>query len=634
MKIEIAKQQDTVVNSNALIPMTVILMLAFALGAHGLNLDPIWADELASITFFGAFDPPYNPSQVIESLRTFSPDQAPLYFVLGAQWARIAGWSQFALRAPSLFAGALAIAWLFRFTIDVLNRRAALAAAFLMSTNAFVILYFHDIRMYSMHMALGIMHTWLYWRLAHGHRVSRQTWFLFVLSTTVLFFTHNFSAVLFAGLGIYHLFFAREARRWLKVMLGWAVGGALFLPYAPFVISGLRFNQSVTSTPLPTLDVAYNLLYLLVNGVTLLWIPLILGFGFVVWRRRNLAIIRLAFVPLMMIALILLINWRFAIITGTRMRYFLLVWYLLVMLLAYVVTSMPHWRVATAAFLSIWCIAGFQFDRSGEVVKFAGLMARDRQYPPLQDYVYHLVGKTQPRDFLVGFSDEDRVSRVSYNSSNSTSDYYLGTQLGIDGVFLHSHLKRYRLESDVRVIVNAHPQVLLAHNPLDVPANLAKTIEVIQQEFVPCPALVDEPKLQIRKYTHPLMACAHEAAPIAYDNGVKLVDRAVSFDHVANGVRALTWWEIPDETMLDDYNISLQLLSKDWQNVRQIDRHLYDKLLPWNVIEMFTTDLPAGEYRLMLVLYRRDTGETIGGVESADSISSDIIPLFTFEIPS
>ena len=396
MKIELAKQQDTIFNSNALMPMTVILLLAFALGAHGLNLDPIWADELASITFFGAFDPPYNPSQVIESLRTFSPDQAPLYFVLGAQWARIAGWSQFALRAPSLFAGALAIAWLFRFTIDVLNRRAALAAAFLMSTNAFVILYFHDIRMYSMHMALGIMHTWLYWRLTHGHQVSRQTWFLFVLSTAVLFLTHNFSVVIFAGLGIYHLVFARDSQRWLKVLLGWAVGAAAFLPYAPYVVEGLSFNQSVTSSPLNTLEVTFNVLYLLANGFTLLWIPLILGFGFAVWRQRNLAIIRLVFVPLVMISVILLINWRFAVITGTRMRYFLLVWFLLVMLFAYVVTSAPRWRMATAAFLSIWCVAGFQFDRSGEVVKFAGLMARDRQYPPLQDYVYHLVGKIQP----------------------------------------------------------------------------------------------------------------------------------------------------------------------------------------------------------------------------------------------
>ena len=68
--------------------------------------------------------------------------------------------------------------------------------------------------------------------------------------------------------------------------------------------------------------------------------------------------------------------------------------------------------------------------------------------------------------------------------------------------------------------------------------------------------------------------------------------------------------------------------------MRQFDRHLNDRIVAWRVIEMSTTDLPAGEYRLMLVLYRRDTGETIGGVENADSISSDIIPLFTFEVPS
>ena len=33
--------------------MTAILLLAFALGAGGLNLDPIWADELAVGHFYG-----------------------------------------------------------------------------------------------------------------------------------------------------------------------------------------------------------------------------------------------------------------------------------------------------------------------------------------------------------------------------------------------------------------------------------------------------------------------------------------------------------------------------------------------------------------------------------------------------
>ena len=79
-----------------------------------------------------------------------------------------------------------------------------------------------------------------------------------------------------------------------------------------------------------------------------------------------------------MFAVILLVNWRFNIITTNRMRYFLVAWFVIMTLFAYGITSMPYWRVATGAIVLIWCAAGFQFYRNDEVVAFAGLMARDR----------------------------------------------------------------------------------------------------------------------------------------------------------------------------------------------------------------------------------------------------------------
>ena len=136
--------------------ITIILLLAFALGrARAESRTRIWADELASITFMGAFDPPFSPTQVLTSVQKFSPDQAPLYFILGAYWAQMVGWSQFAIRSLSLLWGVLMVAGLYRFAHDVFNMRVALVAALLMSTNSFVILYFHDIRMYTMLMAIG-----------------------------------------------------------------------------------------------------------------------------------------------------------------------------------------------------------------------------------------------------------------------------------------------------------------------------------------------------------------------------------------------------------------------------------------------------------------------------------------------
>ena len=616
----------------AFFAITIVLLLAFAQGAYGLNLDPIWADELASITFMGAFDPPYSPTQVITSVQKFSPDQAPLYFVLGAYWAQVVGWSQFAIRSLSLLWGVLMVAGLYRFTHDVFDKRAALVAALLMSTNSFVILYFHDIRMYTMLMAIGTMYTCLYCRLARCQRVTLSAWLLFVASTALLFYTHNFSTILFAGLASYHVLFVGKSRRWLQIAFGWCLGAVIFTPYAHHVITGLLFNQGVTVNSLETPEVIELYANLLVNGISILWLPILSLFAVSLWQKRDPAVLRISFISLVMVGLILVVNWRFGVITVTRLRYFLVVWFLIAVLIAYALTSNRYWRPVSVVFILLWTAAGYQFLRSGEVIDYAGLMARDRQYPPLHDYVHALNGKTHHLDYLIGFSEQDRVSRVSYNSSHSTSDYYLGTLLGIDGKFLHASQKRYRLEQDVRDILRAHPHVLLAHDPSDVPLNYARTLAVIEEAYVPCTFLVEEPMLSVHKYTHPVMGCDHRPAPVDYDNGIKLIDRAALYDADAESVQVLTWWDVPDEKTLDEYNISIQIINSDWQNVRQVDRHLYDNIVPWSAQEVSTAGLSNGNYRLVLVVYNRHTGAKLGGVNKTSGETGGFQTLLSLNV--
>ena len=188
-----------------------ILLLAFAIGVHSLNLDPVWGDELSTLTNIGAFNPPFSPADVVESLQVLTPLDMPLYFVLAAFWAQVAGWSQFALRLLSLFAGVCLIAAVYRlgkdafgartgvvrwmvsvfaaplivasrFTDDCLaisirasggkSRYGSNCCAAGMSTSAFVIFYFHEIRMYSLLMLLVAIHIWFYFRTIQSKKVT------------------------------------------------------------------------------------------------------------------------------------------------------------------------------------------------------------------------------------------------------------------------------------------------------------------------------------------------------------------------------------------------------------------------------------------------------------------------------
>ena len=84
--------------------------------------------------------------------------------------------------------------------------------------------------------------------------------------------------------------------------------------------------------------------------------------------------------------------------------------------------------------------------------------------------------------------------------------------------------------------------------------------------------------------------------------------------------------------MLEEYNISLQIIASDGQNVRQIDRHLYDNIVPWSVIELSTADLPADDYQLTLILYHRDNLAKVAGFDLASATVSKFSLLESFSL--
>ncbi len=613
--------------------MTLVLLWVFAFGANGLNADVIWLDELYSVSNMGAFDGPYSPAQIMDSLIMHSPNQVPLYYMLGAGWAQLAGWSQFSLRFLSLATGVLMIAWLYRFGMDVFNHRIGLVAAFLMATSACVIWYFHELRMYTLLMLLAIAHSWLYWRLAHDFRTTRLTWCLFVATALALVYTHVFAMTLLIGLGVYHLLLVPKSRRWLNVVVGWSIAALLFLPYAPSLLDGLSYHQN-KSLPVPSYKSAKNFVKLVVNDCSLLWLPLILSSGYAILRKRSPAMTGLLSITLIMILVLSFVNWHVMALLGSRIRYLLLLWFPFIILFAYGLTSAPRWTVITVLFL--WGIAGYQLSRSSEIIlHYAGATHRILEYPPLHKYIYDLKDKTRYSDFIVGFADSSRLNHAQKHGW-STVDYYLKVQLDIDGVFIDQNREVARLQREIRKIRDEyHPYLLFTYNPEDKPPNLEAILDIIHEDYIPCTVIVDKPDLQVQRYVNPVLDCEREEyAPITYDNGIRVVDRFARYVPESEVLQILTSWEVPNEQMLEEYNVSMQIITPDWRNVRQTDRHLYDNLLPWNVIELSTKGLPSGDYRLMIILYHRDSGEKVEGVDLATGEAGKILPILTFTIGS
>ena len=646
MKFEMDKSkqqssQNGVSRRTGLTMMTLVLLLAFAFGANGLNTDPIWTDELFSVANIGGFDPPYSPAQIIESIAEHSRDHVPLFYLLGAGWAHLVGWSQFALRLFSALAGVLMIAWLYRLGTDMFNRRTGLAAAMLMSTSAYMILYVHDFRMYTLLLMFTIMHTWLYWRLTHGYRATRLTWCLFVTTASAMVYTQLFSMIWFAGLGLYHLAFAARSRRKLQVILGWMTGGILFLPYFPRLISAVQYasgNFNVTGRAASATELIRTCFYLLANGSGILFVLLVGVLAFALWRKRDAAVIKFMLMTLAMMTLIVLLNEGIGLIPITRMRYFLILWIPVMLLFAWGLGMMPRWPWIAVGCLLIWGAASYQFYRSDDILTYASSMTRTRVYPPMQNYVYHLQGKVRSADYLLGFTLMDYVNR-DLKHGKSAADFYTQLHLGIDGAFIQ-HRNRPDwdwLTQDVRDKINRHPYLLLTYDPQNKHPQFDGALNRIETDYVACDVVVDEPNLFVQRYVHALIGCEREGyAPIAYDNGVMLVDRFAKYNEDTDTVQILTGWEVEDESLLHEYNVSLQIITPDWQSTgRPTDRHLYEEdILKWYEAELSTDGLPPGDYRVMVIVYDRETNKKVHGIDLNSGASTDIFPILTFTIGS
>ena len=612
--------------------MTLILLLAFGLAAPGLNARPIWTDELYSVSNMGAFDGPYSPAEVVQSVAGHFPDHVPLFFLLGAGWAHLVGWTSFALRLFSVLSGVLTIAWLYRLGTDVFNRRAGLLGSLLLGTSAYVLLYFHNFRMYPLLLLLAVIHSWFYWRLAHGHRATRLTWLLFTLTAVLLLYTHNFAIILFAGLGLYHLVFVSKPRRWFHVLLGWGIGALCFLPYLDVLISGVRRASekdnvtSVAASPAELMSVFFDLLG---NGSVVL--TAIFGGVLIlaVWRRRNTAIVKFLLMSLVMLALIILLNEAIGLIPIDRMRYFLILWVPGALLFGYGLSLAPRWLSVLC--LLLWGIAGWQFYRSADIRSYIGGMIYAYEYPPMQDYAYHLQDEVRPQDYLLGFTASNNVNKIR-RLGKSVADFYTELHLGIDGGFILRHAFGEWLEENIRHQMTDSPYLLFAYDPQDKPKVFDRVMSEISAGYEACDVVVNEPNLFVRRYVNPIIGCEREEyAPIVYENGIRVADRFARHLPQSEILQILTGWEVEDESLLDKYNVSMQIITPDWQNVRQEDLHLYE-LPPWDVIELSTADLPPGDYRLMMILYHRDTGEKVSGADPTTGEAANIFSILPFTI--
>ena len=615
--------------------MIAVLLLAFALGAAQLDADMLWLDELYSLSNMGVFAHPFNAAEVIDSLATHSQNHVPLYFILGSGWARFVGWAPMPMRFLSLLFGILLIAWLYRFAADLLDQRSALLAAALLSASGFVTLYFHEIRMYTLMLCLAVIHAWLYWRLTARSKARFWEWFFFIGTASALLYTHVFSLFLFAGLGLRHLLYWSRLRRWNGVFLAWIAGALTFLPYLPQFLRGALAERTIPAlheSALNAAELATELAHIVVNGLDVLWLPILFLAVLALRKRRNANIGGLLTVWAGIIISLLIFNEVFPLIDRLRFRFFLASMPFFVILCAHFVLASGRPRLLALPFLLVWIAGGLHIRGLGDDWAYAGRNSLFVDAPPLHRYAEALQAKTEEPELIVGISHSKFVD-WPLRHGKSIADYYFGALLNRDHAFVVPEAAAGPIPAQIGSIVAEQPYLVFAYDPAERQATIDDFLAAIAADHSACDVLVNTEALRARRYVIKTLACERGYQPIHFDNGVRILDRFGHYDSDRELIRLVTGWAVADEAQLQQYNVSFQIVTPDQNKVGQAgDRHLYDNILKWHSVEMSTADLPAGDYAAVVLLYDRYSKAKVSGTDLRSGEPAKILPVLRFTV--
>ena len=611
-----------------------LLLVITAMAAPGLSADLIWYDELTAISHAGGVTGPFSPIEVIESVRVHSPKHTPFFFGLVAGWGSLVGWHHVVLRIMALYFGVISLAWVFRVGADFVDRWSGIWAAAFLGLNVFWLDYWHELRMYSLQFGLIMALAWHYFYLVSGTRKIRPYhWLGLTLFATLGLYTQPFTIFFHIGLGIYHLLFAKRSGAWYRVALAMVVAGLLYLPWLPVTLTGLttRFDTAFDAI---TLDQALGVFVrLLSNGNPLL---LIVFFGTAVLalpqRGRSRGSLKFWFMAAAVLALLLAANEAVGLIPLRRSRYFFVTWGMWALVIGSGLAWFK-WRWVALVILAVYLHSGMELRRADDYLLHQGTVGIVHAYPPMAEYVEALRGKTQAHDFLVGFSATGFVNTRG-KRGKSTGDYYLETLLGIDGAFVPTSFQGESLQENLPAMLDDHPHLLLTYNPAAPPANLDEVVALLERDYLPCHLVLDEPSLRVQRYTDRALKCDRIYQAIHYENGIRVVDKFADHDRDGNAIRVVTGWEVTEPELLELFNVSIQIISDDWQNMRQApDRHLYDDVLKWYSVVLSTAELPAGDYRVVVIVYdRHHSSAKVSGVDQTSGELGTIMPIYHFTV--
>ena len=214
--------------------MTLILGLALILRLVLFN-QSLWLDEaIEALALMGRQGPLLK-----YALADFQP---PLYHFIGYFNTHLFGYSEIALRLPSLLCGLATVYFMIKIADSIASRHVGLIAGLLVATNPLLIYYSQEGRTYAMTCLFVTASFYYFMQLLRKKYLSKLCAIYYVLFTTAFLWTSYLAWFVLLAQGVYVLWKKRY-----DILAFQAIAGLTLLAWLPSFLTSLGIGHSTLS---------------------------------------------------------------------------------------------------------------------------------------------------------------------------------------------------------------------------------------------------------------------------------------------------------------------------------------------------------------------------------------------------
>ncbi len=586
--------------------MAVILVVA-ALTIPQIDKYMLGYDASFSIVNAGwAADTTFSPLDTLAALFANSPDQGPLYFLLLNLWGYLVGHEIALARVLTIFFALLSLAMMYRLAADTVSPMAGAFAVIIMASNAFYTFYFAHVRYYPLIVLLSTIVIWLYLRIVDMEQApNRLDYLALICACAALVSTHAYGVLLYAVCALYHLIIVRKNRRWLAVVA--AAGAALALAGPILFImltQGLEYAElwhRANADDLGEIFVAW--FNVNANGSLPLFLLSAVGIA-IGWRRKSTAVQRSALLFVFVLLGIALISSLTGIVSVGLMRHLFAGMPIAVLFQAAGLYALYCERRLLGALLGLWAIAGLSFFASADWNLYLQGRILSYQFPP-RHLISRVAHQSDETAQVIGYQLPFKLMGINWSAEYLRESWFTRQEI--------EYLTASSLEQIDKVLRwEAAPGLstwLAYQSSRTGTAELAMVeAELELFGYRACGRESLPIKTEMVKYSWISFDC--QPAQLAASNRIDSLEyQFYGAELDPNGSRlffADNWTALGDGP-LDRLQISHQLISEDWDNVAQLDLPLVNEG-ERRQFSIDVSEVPPGTYRLIAIVYDRQTG--------------------------